>query len=262
MDPQSPLVSVILTTRDRPRLFPIALACFEHQTYPHRELIVVDDGEAYPADLSAIEASRVTHVRLPPGTPLGIKLNHGVDVARGILCMKMDDDDWYAPGYLQTSVSALMDSRRDVCMPAVVFHLGFLFFDLATWRLHESADYNAPGATLLFAKQDWRHRPFRPLPTDEDVWFYRDQVKAGAMPLPIDSRETYVAVRHHGMAGTFGHTWTHQLDGMTLEQYLRGRPEYSRHPEQLFPKWALDIYRMIHDELRGRPAPGTVASAG
>jgi glycosyltransferase involved in cell wall biosynthesis len=254
-----PLVSVILTTRDRPRLLPVALACFEHQTYANRELIVVDDGASYPANLPATEASSIMHIRLASGTPLGIKLNHGVDAARGSLCMKMDDDDWYGPDYLQSSVSALLASRRYVCVPAVVFHLGFLFFDLRTWRIHESAGYNAPGATLLFAKDDWRRRPFRPLPTDEDVWFYRDQIKAGAMPLPIDSKETFVAIRHRGHAGTFGHTWTHQLDGVTLEQYLEERPEYPRRPDELFPEWAVSIYRSIHAELTATSAPDVLA---
>jgi hypothetical protein len=196
--------------------------------------------------------------------PLGIKLNHGADAARGALCMKMDDDDWYAPSYLETSVSALLESQRSHGAPAIAFHLGFLFFDLATWRLHESVENNAPGATLVFAKDDWRRRPFRPLPTDEDVWFYRDQVKAGVMPLPIDSKETYVTIRHGGLAGALGHTWTHQLDGVTLEQYLAGRPEYPRKPEQMFPDWALNTYRAIHDDLSSSIGEGSdaLASAG
>ena len=33
---------------------------------------------------------------------LGTKLNLGCEAARGKICMKMDDDDWYAPRYLET----------------------------------------------------------------------------------------------------------------------------------------------------------------
>jgi glycosyltransferase involved in cell wall biosynthesis len=244
-----PLVSVVLTTRDRPRFLPIALACFRHQTYANRELIVVDDGSLYPADVSAVPEARV--IRLPSGMPLGIKLNHGVDAARGRLCMKMDDDDWYAPDYLATSVGALLETQQVTCQPTVVFHMGFLFFELGTWRLHQSTENNAPGATLLFSKDDWRRRPFRPLPIDEDVWFFRDQVTAGANALPIDSQETYVAIRHHGHGDTFGHTWTHQADGSTLEDYLTYRPLYAKPPEELFPSWALAVYRQVHEEIAG-----------
>ena len=142
----------MLTTRDRPHLLPIAIACFEHQTYEDRELIIVDDGDRFPVQEPESESIRL--VRVPPGTPLGIKLNCGIDAGRGQVCMKMDDDDWYAPEYLETSVSALMESRRSVCQPTVVFHMGFLFFELKTWQVHESIPKNAPGATLLFSKDD------------------------------------------------------------------------------------------------------------
>jgi hypothetical protein len=212
-------------------------------------LIVVDDGDKFPADVSGVTTgpARVIHVK--PGTPLGIKLNHGVNAGQGKLCMKMDDDDWYAPTYLETSVDALQESQRQVCRPTIVFHMGFLFFELKSWQIHESTAQNAPGATLLFSKSDWERRPFRPVPTDEDAWFYRDQMKAGAVYLTIDSKETFVAIRHRGHRGTFGHTWTYQLDGQTLEQYLTSRPVYRKSPEQLFPDWALQTYRSIHDDL-------------
>ncbi len=226
---------------------PVALACYEHQTYKNRELIIVDDGSAYP--VTQPEAANTRIVRVQTGMPLGVKLNCGIDAGRGSLIMKMDDDDWYAPSYLETSVSALLQSERVVCQPTVVFHMGFLFFELKTWQIHESIENNVPGATLLFSKDQWRRRPFRPVPTDEDTWFYRDQIRFGAVSLPIDSRETYVAIRHSGHEGTLGHTWRHQLDGTTLEDYLTSRPLYTKTPEELLPAWALETYRRIHGEL-------------
>src|SRR5581483_2994562 len=95
-----PFVSVLLTTRDRPRLLPVALACYRQQTYPNRELIVVDDGGRVPADRSAVEAVGGRLLRVAPGAWLGEKLNVGAEAARGALCQKMDDDDWYGPDFL------------------------------------------------------------------------------------------------------------------------------------------------------------------
>jgi glycosyltransferase involved in cell wall biosynthesis len=210
----------------------------------------VDDGSDYPADVSSlVDGPSVRVLSVAPGTPLGIKLNHGVHAARGQLCMKMDDDDWYAPTYLETSMDALRATQQVVCRPTIVMHMGFLFFDLQTWSVRESTERNAPGATLLFSRSDWQRRPFRPVPTDEDAWFYRDQMKAGATVLTVNSKETFVAIRHRGHQGTFGHTWNYQLDGSTLEDYLGSRPTYSKPPEQLFPDWALEVYRSIHEEL-------------
>jgi len=228
---------------------PVALACYQHQTYPNKELIIVDDGDQFPVDFGAFNIPSARIVRVRPGTPLGIKLNHGADAARGRLVMKMDDDDYYAPTYLETSVDVLRRHETQAVMPTIVFHMGFLFFELRSWEVRRSIANNAPGATLFFSKRDWERRPFRPVPTDEDSWFFRDHVNAGGRYLTVDSLETFVAIRHRGHGGTFDHTWSYQLDGSTLEDYLQDRPQYSKTPEELFPDWALKVYRSIHEDL-------------
>jgi glycosyltransferase involved in cell wall biosynthesis len=80
---EAPLISVVMATRDRPRLLPVALACYQHQTYPRRELIVVDDGDEFPADAALVAAAGGRLIRVAPGTPLGTKLNAGVEAAKG-----------------------------------------------------------------------------------------------------------------------------------------------------------------------------------
>ena len=98
--PGLPLVSVVLPTRDRPRLLSIALACYARQTYQNRELIVVDDGDSAPVDAAAVEAVGGRVLRVPPGLALGSKLNVGIEQARGAFIQKMDDDDFYAPTFI------------------------------------------------------------------------------------------------------------------------------------------------------------------
>jgi glycosyltransferase involved in cell wall biosynthesis len=248
-----PLVSVILTTRDRPRLLRIALACYRQQTYPRRELIVVDDGDRFPADAEAIRALGGRLVRVEPGTPLGTKLNRGAAEARGRLCEKMDDDDWYGPGFLQTMVAALQASRTSVCRPTVAFLMPFLLFDIARWEVRQSLANGVPAATLLFAREDWQEHPFRALSRDEDVWFYDDQLRAGVRQLPVRAPETYLAVRHSGSGTDRGHTWTRQRDGQVVEEYFRTRPLHPGGPESLLPGWALAAYRDLRrDLLAGR----------
>jgi len=243
------LVSVVLTTRDRPRLLSVALACYQHQTYPRRELVVVDDGALFPADAAAVAAVGGRLIRLAPGTPLGIKLNRGLHAGQGCLCMKMDDDDWYAPTYLETMVSRLMARSTVVCRPTMAFLVGFLFFDVARWEVRWSMDRNVPGATLLFAREDWQIRPFRPLSQHEDMWFIMDQIRTGVTPLAVRAPETFLAVRHRGSMVDRGHTWTHQRNGQQLEEYVRDRPFYEPGPEALLPPWALAVYRALHHEL-------------
>jgi glycosyltransferase involved in cell wall biosynthesis len=246
---ERPLVSMILTTRDRPRLFSVALRCYQHQTYPRRELVVVDDGDRFPVDERAVAALGGRLVRADPGTALGTKLNLGAQAARGGLCQKMDDDDWYAPAFLETMVGAIEGSGRALCLPTVAFVTPFLFFEVARWEVRRSVHNNVPGATLLFARDDWEGRPFRPLPGDEDVWFFMDQQRRGTRALPVRAPEIFLAVRHRGSRGEREHTWVEQWDGQRLESYLKDRELYPGGPEALLPEWALDFYGELRREL-------------
>jgi glycosyltransferase involved in cell wall biosynthesis len=247
---QKPLVSVILTTRDRPRLLALALEYYRYQTYPRRELIVVDDGELFPVDPAAIEALNGRIIRMQPGTPVGTKLNAGAEQANGTLCQKMDDDDWYAPTFLDTMTAAVVDTQEVVCRPTMAILMPFLFFEVANWEIRRSHDRNAPGATLMFSRDAWEIRQFRPLFQDEDVWFYLDQSRAGSKVLPVRAIESFLAVRHRGVTGDRGHIWTHQKDGGTLEDSLQRRPLHTRLPEDLLPEFAVKVYRELQRELQ------------
>jgi glycosyltransferase involved in cell wall biosynthesis len=251
---EAPLISVIMATRDRPRLLPIALTCYQHQTYPRRELIVVDDGEAFPADPAQVAAVGGRLIRVEPGTPLGTKLNQGLEVAEGRFCQKMDDDDWYAPQFLETMVSAIFTSWQGVCRPTLAFLMPFLFFDLLRWEVRRSMQVNIPGATLLFGRDDWDARHFRPVRRDEDVWFLLDQTRAGVTRLPVHRPELFLAVRHRGVGPNRGHTWTSQVSGETLERYLTRRPIHKGGPDSLLPGWALAAYHELRRDLLESPS--------
>jgi glycosyltransferase involved in cell wall biosynthesis len=251
----SPLVSVILPTRDRPRLLATALECYRHQTYPRRELIVVDDGDEHPVDAAAIEALGGRLIRVETGATLGAKLNRAAGEARGIFCQKMDDDDWYAPGFLETMVLAVRASQREVCRPTLAFLKPFLFFDLARWEIRRSGESDASGATLFFAREDWQERPFRRVRGDEDLWFFLDQIRLGTTILPVEAPENYLAVRHRGGTGNRGHTWTRHHSGRSMDQDLLDRQLYPGGPEGLLPNWALAFYRHFRDEMLGGISP-------
>jgi glycosyltransferase involved in cell wall biosynthesis len=248
-----PLVSVILTTRDRPRFLTRALDCFRHFHYSNRELIVVDDGEHYPVDAAKLSVAGGRLVRTEPGMPIGEKLNRGLALAAGRWCLKMDDDDWYGPHFLSSMMSALAEHRASVCRPTVAFLMPFLFLEVERWEVRQSLVNNLPGATLVFAREDWEHCPFRPLFQDEDMWFLRDQTRAGAVVLPVRSPgalDSFLAVRHRRVGVDRGHTWTQQADGRSLETYLKAERPLYKTPEQVLPEWAVDFYRDLRGELQ------------
>jgi hypothetical protein len=131
------------------------------------------------------------------------------------------------------------------------------------WQVRQSVEHHVPGATLLFGRDAWRHRPFRALPGDEDLWFLLDQLAEGASPLPVRAPDTFLAVRHAGASQERGHTWTHQWTGQRLEAYLLDRELLSGGPESLLPEWALTAYRELQNDLLVRlPSSRPAASSG
>jgi hypothetical protein len=246
-----PLVSVVLATRDRPSFLRIVLGCYRYQTYPWRELVVVDSGEARPVDAEAVAAAGGRVIRVEPGLPLGAKLNRGVREAQGRVCLKIDDDDWYAPDFVERLLAAIQDNRKVVCRPALAFLRPFVFFDLLRWELRRSAAFHMSGATMLFERDSWEERPFREIVNHEDGWFVRDQARLGVQLLPVEAPETYLAVRHRGGALDRGHTWARRWDGQPVEVALLEQPLYGQPPEALLPSWAVRAYRELRAESLG-----------
>jgi glycosyltransferase involved in cell wall biosynthesis len=248
-------VSVVLATGDRPRLLSIALECYRRQTYPDRELVVVDDGDRAPVDAAAVRAVGGRLLRVPPDTPLGSKLNLGVEATSGPLCQKWDDDGWYAPEFLDTMVSALLESWRIVCRPTIAYIAPFLFFDLARWEVRRAAEAHASGGTLLFQRENWQDRPFRPIPDDEDAWFLRDQYAMCVSGLAVRGADLYLAVRQNGGGTERGRTWYEHDDGSTIDDPVRAHDLYGLGlPEAIVPDWGLRSYRELCRTLpAGRP---------
>lgn len=253
-----PLISVIMATRNRPEFLAHALECYRRQTYPLRELIVVDDDDStLPADEEAIlPLGRLIRVR--EGTTLGAKFNRGVVEARGLLCQKWDDDDWYAPTFLETMVSAFLahaPSRRG--RSAVAYQILAQWLDLERWRVLDPPppSDNPSGGTLLFAREDWEHHPFRDFRRSADFWFLVDQLAAGVPALPIRSMDTFMYVRHRPHPHATAHIWTRWDMDRGLDDYLGTISSGYAAPETVLPAWALATYRDLREAQQSMAAP-------
>jgi hypothetical protein len=245
-----PSASLIVATRDRPEFLPIVLACCRHQSYLPLETIVVDDGERFPVSQAVVAAAGAHLIRAEPDTPLGTKLNLGIDVARGAVCLKIDDDDWYGSTYAETMIGRLIQDWADGERAALVVAVPFLIFDLARWEIRRSIDSQYAGATLCFRRQDWADHPFPPVHRYEDTTFYGEQVSRGTRTLGVAAPASYLAVRHGGIGPNRGHTWVTQPSAVSVEDHLRGRPLHERSPEEMLPAWVIKQYRMMHRRLR------------
>lgn len=214
--------------------------------------MVVDDGSRWPVDPDALTTLGARLIRVEPGTPLGTKLNRGIESSSGALCQKMDDDDWYAPDFLEHMVGAWRKSQRYLSFPVILGSSPHQVFDLNGWEVRSTFPGGVAGGTLLFARQVWEQRPFRPIVKAEDGWFILDQSALGTRLLRVKGLDTFMLVRHGGVGVDRGHTWRYWWD-QTVEEVFSHFKLYKR-PEDILPDWAVAAYGEIRG---GRPAPTT-----
>jgi glycosyltransferase involved in cell wall biosynthesis len=108
-----PLVSVVLTVHNGARFVDRTLTRARNQTYPHLEIIVVDDGsiDASPQIIAAHahEDQRIRVVR-QENAGVTVARNRGVVEARGDLIAFLDHDDLWHSSIIQKQVA-----RFDTC---------------------------------------------------------------------------------------------------------------------------------------------------
>jgi glycosyltransferase involved in cell wall biosynthesis len=101
----TPVVSVIVPTRDRPALLPTAVESVLEQSLGDVEVVVVDDGSREPVRLAADPRVRV--VRFAASRGLAAALNAGAQEARGRWVGHVDDDDRLLPHMVEASLEAI-----------------------------------------------------------------------------------------------------------------------------------------------------------
>lgn len=109
---QRPVVSVIVPTYNRPEKLVNTLKSILNQTYPHFEIIVVNDaGENVEDIVTQVDHShKITYVRHSKNKGLSYARNTAIRLATGKYIAYLDDDDLYNPDHLESLVEFLEDS--------------------------------------------------------------------------------------------------------------------------------------------------------
>jgi glycosyltransferase involved in cell wall biosynthesis/predicted O-methyltransferase YrrM len=159
-----------MPTYDRRRFVPRAIAQFQNQDYPSKELIIVDDGTDPIADLVP-DDPRIRLIRLPRRMSVGAKRNIACENSAGEFIAHWDDDDWNAPHRLSCQAQRLLNSDASICGLK-----DLLFLDIRTTKAWE---YNYPanqrpwlsGNSLLYRKDYWSAHRFSDINVGEDSRF-------------------------------------------------------------------------------------------
>jgi O-antigen biosynthesis protein len=208
------MVSCIMPTYNRRRFVPQAIQYFLRQDYPHRELIVVDDGSDPIGDLIPRGAA-IRYMYLPRKQSIGAKRNLACDVARGVIIVCWDDDDWYAPNRLTYQTAALLDGKADATGldRGLLLSLPSRQFWTYSAHLHNRMfAQGIVGGTLAFWKRLWdQGTRFPDASLAEDAAFLRALMRRGARIARLENAGTFIYVRHDQNSWRF--TPGHFLDG-------------------------------------------------
>jgi O-antigen biosynthesis protein len=110
---EPPFVSVIVPTYNRPALLGRTLESILKQTYPHFEIVVVNDaGAPVEGIVTALNnANNIMYLRHKKNAGLAAARNTGIRAGRGSLIAYLDDDDIYYPDHLETLVDVLVKEK-------------------------------------------------------------------------------------------------------------------------------------------------------
>lgn len=124
---KQPFISVILVHHDRPAFLARAMDALLAQSYPHFEIILVDDGSKLAASSKAVsyyeqtELARKVRVLRTPDVFLGAARNAGAKIAKGEYLIFCDDDNISKPHMVSALAKGAVTSGADVitCIASV-----------------------------------------------------------------------------------------------------------------------------------------------
>lgn len=112
-DAERPLVSVVLPVFRRPDVVTAAIRSVQAQTYPHWELLVVDDGsgdDTLDVVRAAADGDDRVRVHERPNGGAGAARNTGLAAARGELVAFLDADNTWRPEHLAAAVAGILET--------------------------------------------------------------------------------------------------------------------------------------------------------
>jgi glycosyltransferase involved in cell wall biosynthesis len=116
----TPTVSILTPTYNRSAFLPYLAHMILSQCYKLDDIewVVVDDSETSQQEWFVenhplqTRLARMCYVHLPQREPIGRKRNISKTLARGKYHINMDDDDYYAPNYVETVIALFQKPAR------------------------------------------------------------------------------------------------------------------------------------------------------
>ena len=154
------LISIIIPCYNDAQYIEQSLKSALNQTYPYKEVIVVDDGsnQETKAVLKKIE-SKITRLITQENQGQSTARNVGINAAKGDFILVLDSDDYFEPSFCEEAVAVF---STDTSIKIVTCHATLLFPDnRKEVFIPKGGDIknfmftNCALGTSMFKKEDW-----------------------------------------------------------------------------------------------------------
>jgi glycosyltransferase involved in cell wall biosynthesis len=204
------MVTVVTCTK-RPGLIENIFTNYKIQNLANKELIIVINHDDVDWDLWNLYAEQTNNVqifKLGSRCTLGECLNFAIEKATHDYIAKFDDDDYYAPEYLNEAMEAAGQTNADLIgkksMYSYVESNDLLaIYSPGNEKVHT---YTVSGSTFVFKKETWEKHRFhedRYGLGDEDYIFAKELFENG-YSIFSTSKKNHLYIR---LADPNHHTW-------------------------------------------------------
>ena len=132
----APFVSIITPTFNRHHFLPFATKSVLHQSISDFEWLVLDDSPTPSEFMQGLSDPRIIYEHTGTRLTIGGKRNRLADKARGSIIAQLDDDDFYAPNYLASMLSAMDQNGSDIAKFFGFFLYNKLYKTFGFWDLN------------------------------------------------------------------------------------------------------------------------------
>jgi glycosyltransferase involved in cell wall biosynthesis len=254
---QQPLISVIMACYNAASYVEEAVSSVLRQTYPHTEVVVVDDGseDASPDIVKRLTATHPGRVRLKHIKHSGPypARNLGLSHARGDYIAFLDADDWWREDCLEKLLGTLQENEADLtycgwqnvgkhmlnpepCIPPAyeTEDLATAFLKSCPWPIHAALIRRS----VLDAVEGFSERLFSSM--DYDLWLRILAHTSNIVLVP----EVLAYYRWHGQGQISTTRWKQVLDAVQVR-----RDFITRHPDMIKHLSSETLYQLVDGQL-------------
>jgi len=179
---------------------------YQQQTWKDKELIIILNKDSMDIDRWIKKAKKYPNVKvfqLHEKATLGDCLNFGVMNSSHDYIAKFDDDDYYGPEYITSSMEVFKNKNVSIVGKSSYY----IYFKNKKALIHVPGTENAisetvAGATLLFRKEIFYYVRFEKVDRAEEYFFIDQCKKEGYQVYSTDPCD-FAVIRHD----TENHTW-------------------------------------------------------